>query len=509
LTAAELRRAAQKELQRRARVAVTALVGSFSLEAIARGANGTIHVPQLRYMSSVALRILKRCSRRAGKTWGIGGRYAKRSTAKPNGNRAYIALTKDQAREIMWEPIWKPLCASWGLCDIRAHNETRMVTTFPNGSRVRFTGSDDLRHIATELGAALDEVTIDECQDQSDAVLRALVGKILPPALGSEGVLTMSGVFPEVQAGYFHEMAESGRWENHNFSMFDNPHYPNPQMVVDNFLRDNSGYTLESPLVQRDYYGRSVYDASATAYGYRHAFNRYEPTEPAWLAGLVVPSGVVSAAVPHNGIEVFSAGIDPGTRDRVSMQVHGWGAGSPIIQHVFDWTSAKNAHLTWSQIADVARVVQQHFQPAFWHYDAGSSQNELDVFSRTHGIPVIKAANKSDMPGQVRLVRDLLGGGRYKVMAHSSLEEDYTKARFDPEARARGQYKWASQWHPDAGDAGRYSLKPYFDMYVAPVVKTHEQTQAEELQDIIDKALRGHREQDVLGKVLGFSADGD
>lgn len=461
---------------------MAALVGSFSLEAMARGKNGLLHVPQLRFTASEARRLLLKCSRRAGKTFGIGNRYAKRSVDKPNGNRAYIALTKDQAREIIWEPVWKPLCERWGLCSSRAHNETRMVTTFPNGSRVRFTGSDDLRHIATELGAALDEVWIDESQDQPEASLVQLVRKILPPALGANGVLGLAGVFPEVEAGYFHELFASGAWENHNWSMFENPHYENPQQVVDDFLRDNPGYTIDSPLVQRDYYGRAVYDSTATAYGYDYTRNRYEPTAPDWLKDVSVPSGVVMAAVPFEGIDIFSVGIDPGTRDRVSLQVHGWGQGSPFIQHVFDWTSTRNAKLTWTQIADVARHVQQHHPTGLWHYDAGSSKNELDVFTRTHGIPVIQAAKKADMPGQVRLVRDLLAGGRYKVMAHSSLEEDYTKARFDPDARAKGQHKWASQWHPDAGDAGRYSLGPYFDAYTPPDTRTPAEKLADEVK---------------------------
>lgn len=496
--APQLKKLAEREWQRRQQAAAAALV--FSLEAIARGANGKEHVRQLAFMSSVVRRLLLKCSRRAGKTFGIGGRLAHRSVAKPNGNRAYIALTKDQAREIIWEPIWKPLCAHWALCSVSAHNETRMVTTFPNGSRVRFTGSDDLRHIATELGAALDEVWIDESQDQSDAVLRALVSKILPPALGDSGVLGMAGVFPEVQAGYFHEMFESGKWENHNFSMFDNPHYPNPQQVVDDFLRDNPGYTLESPLVQRDYYGKSVYDQSATAFGYNHAINRYEPFAPDWLKEVEEAiaawpmSGTVMASVPFDGIDTFSAAIDPGTQDRVSLQVSGWGPGSPNIQHVFDWTTLRHAKLTWTQIADVAKFVQQAFAPSFWHYDAGSSKNELDVFGRTHGIPVIKAANKADMPGQVRQTRDLLATGKYKVMAHSPLEEDFTKARFDPNARARGQYKWASAWHPDAADAGRYSLNPYWDSYEPPDSRSEQQriddARAARMADAFSKAAK-------------------
>lgn len=483
----------------------------FSLDAIARGLNGTQHEPQLRFMSSEARRLLLKCSRRAGKTFGIGGRLAHRSKAKPGGNRAYIALTKDQAREIIWEPIWKPLCAKWGLCSPGHHNETRMVTTFPNGSRVRFTGSDDLRHIATELGAALDEVWIDESQDQSDAVLRLLVGKILPPALGASGVLGMAGVFPEVQAGYFHEMFESGKWENHNFSMFDNPHYPDPQKVVDDFLRDNPGYTIDSPLVQRDYYGKKVYDQSATAFGYNYGLNRYEPTVPGWLAEVETAirawplSGTVFAAEPFSGVEVFSAAIDPGTVDRVSLQVIGWGSGTRHAQHVFDWTSQRHAKLTWTQIADVAQFVQQRFAPAFWHYDAGSSKNELDVFTRTHGIPVIKAANKSDMPGQVRLTRDLLAAGKFKVMAFSSLEEDFTKARFDPNARARGQHKWSSAWHPDAADAGRYALNPYWDA-PAPDPRTEEQIAYDRE---LDEALARNAPKDDAEIIEGWGSADD
>jgi hypothetical protein len=171
------------------------------------------------------------------------------------------------------------------------------------------------------------------------------------------------------------------------------------------------------------------------------------------------------------------------------MQVSGWGSGQPYVQHVFDWTTQRNAKLTWTQIADVARFVQEHFAPDFWHYDAGSSKNELDVFARTHGIPVIRAANKTDMPGQVRQTRDLLVAGRFKVMAHSSLEEDFTKARFDPEARAKGQFKWASAWHPDAGDAGRYSLGPYWDSYIPPDARTPQQKTADNRSDRIAAAL--------------------
>jgi len=332
----------------------------FTLENIARGLNGALHVPQLRYMGSAFLRILLMCSRRAGKTWGIGGRYAYRSVATPGGNRAYIALTKDQAREIMWEPIWKPLCAAWGLCSPNDHNETRMVTTFPNGSRVRFTGSDDLRHIATELGAALDEATVDESQDQPSDVLKALATKILPPALGNRGVLTLSGVYPEVHAGYYWNRREVDAWEKHYFSMFDNPHYPEPQTVVANFLRENPNLTIDSPIVQRDYYGNPVYDESATAYRYHSARMTYTPESSERMQ--LGPFRCTWARQPA-GCDRVIVGIDQAQRrDRFAMVGHTWDhVRKDKLYQLFEAVTEPGADPTESDWLEVCKEARRRY----------------------------------------------------------------------------------------------------------------------------------------------------
>jgi hypothetical protein len=143
----------------------------------------------------------------------------------------------------------------------------------------------------------------------------------------------------------------------------------------------------------------------------------------------------------------------------------GWGEESHDVHEVFEWTTPRGAHATWGHIAAVAAVVQRHFPTGWWFYDAGSSKNELDTFQRDYGIPVIKAANKTDLPGQVRRNNDLLTQGRVKVMKGGALEEDYMRGRWDPDARGRGLYRWASQWHPDASEAGRYGLQGYFDAF--------------------------------------------
>lgn len=478
----------------------------FSLDAIARGTNGKQHARQLAYMVSLARWIMLMCSRRAGKTFGIAGRYAKRSTAKPNGNRAYIALTKDQARSIMWEPIWKPLCSKWNLCGPDAHNETRMVTTFGNGSVVRFTGSDDIKHIATELGAALDEATIDESQDQPPHVLKTLADKILPPALGDRrGTLCISGVIPDVRVGYFWDTWKGKTWENHNWSMFDNPHFLNPQEIVDEYIAKHPGLTVRSPIILRDYYGddsEAAFDAAATAYQYSAALNGYQAEIPEWLARVYASQkdpasdrelmfahpmredpndgalyGLM-AAMPLPGIRYFGLALDPGANsDRASIQGLGWGEGSPFVQHVFDWTTPRGARLTTGQMFAVLALAYRIFNEIgaargggcqVPRYDAGSSQNTIDNLQGDYKIPLVLAAKKSDLKGQIERNRDLLTTGKQKVMLGSALEQDYKFARRDPQQPTGAPWKWSPQWHPDPSEAARYAAQDYFDAYAPP-----------------------------------------
>ena len=239
----------------------------FSLEADAAG-----HAPQLKLTRDQSRYIIALCSRRAGKTRGIASRILSRCRSRPDQNVIYVALTKTQARMIMWEPIWKPLLGRWG---IKAKSdESLMTAVFPNGSRVRFTGTDDVRHIETELGAALDEAVIDESQAQTISVLDPLISRILPPALADRaGTLLLAGTVPEVEAGTFLRIwNDPGTYSRHNWSLWDNPHFKEPEKRLQEHLRSRPSTTRESPIIQREWYGRFVFDSSRTAY-------KYDPTQ--------------------------------------------------------------------------------------------------------------------------------------------------------------------------------------------------------------------------------------
>jgi hypothetical protein len=470
--------------------AQAAVLKAFTARSVCTAPAGEVHETQLRFIEDQARWIVAMCSRRAGKTRGLAIRWALASLAKPNGNRVYLALTGGQARDIMWEPYWKPFCAELGL-DESAHNETRMKTTFPNGSVVKFGGTDDIRTIKKELGAGLDEACVDEGQDQQESVLSDVLGRILPHALTDRrGTLICMGVVPEVEAGTFWDLYAKSSWSKHTFSQMENPFIPHAREELEEYLTANPGLTVESPVIQRERFGKMVFDRTLTAYRYTPGLNSYVPEEPdwfedreKWLADEYPEANLVylertqeptdgkarfgmMAAVPHAGIVNFHASVDQARQDRVSLNVVGSGSDTPEVQQVFEWSTPRGAQLTMSQIAPIMALAQLHYDITSWSMDG--VQNELDTFAGDYGIGAVKAPNKNDLPGQVRRQNDLLTKGWSKVMEGSATEEDLKKARWSKDARAKGKFSWASQWHPDPSESWRYAHAAYHLEWAPP-----------------------------------------
>lgn len=464
---------------------VTALLAGFTAEALCTTPSGVRHDGQFKFITDLIRWIVVMCSRRAGKTDGLSRRWARNSMAKPGGNRVYLALTAGQAREIIWEPYWKPLCERWRLCKPDDHNETRMITVFPNGSRVRFSGSDDIKSIKKELGAGLDEACVDEGQDQPNGLMTDLCGRILPHAMTDKrGTLIVMGVVPEVQAGFFWELWAASNWSKHNFSQMENPFLPHAMAELLEYLERNPGLTIDSPIIQRERFGRFVFDKALTAYTYSPDLNGYAPElpdwfddVPAWMAEHYPDHDAVYlertrapsdggarfgllASKPHKGIDRFSCSVDQGRGDRVSLNVTGWGSTTHEVQHVMEWSSPRKAALTMRQIVAVMALAAAHFDIEHWSMDG--TVNEIDNLGADYGVGVVRAPLKADLPGQVRRQNDLLTKGWSQVMEGSATEEDLTKARWNKDARAKGQWSWATQWHPDPSESWRYSHGGYY-----------------------------------------------
>lgn len=466
------------------------------------------HVKQLRAVKDTSRFIILLCSRRAGKTNGIAIRFLLRSLNRPGSRCVYIALTKPQARNVaMWEPLWKPLLKSLLGPPGKAYknDETEMITTFANGSAVRFTGASDIRVIETELGSAIDEVCLDESQSSPASVLHPLVTRILPNCLSDRrGTMILAGTIPETDGGVFMDKWKNSNWSKHNWSKMENPHVNDPMGELMEYLAATPGLTQESPVIQREYFGRFVYDKNATAYSYSPELNGYAatllpwaeetmrdgirmPANEAFPGGRVfIPSGLMMAAAPEPWVEWVSIAVDEAARrDRVAIEAIGWGKGSHRVQHLFDWTSEPGMKYTQGEIYAVAALVRARYGVNGrgvlpMKRDAGSSPNAIDTLQRDYGIPIVLAARKGDRKAGVDRCNTALVDGRMMVMNGSCLEEDMLKSKWDKDARVRGAWEWDRSWHPDAGDSYRYAMEHYWDAHEAPKkAKTHEELDAE------------------------------
>lgn len=293
-----------------------------------------------------------RCSRRAGKTYGICLGLATVASSR-TCNSVYFGLTAKSVHRAVWLQIWLPLMAAY--FPEAKNTEADHLTIFPNGSTVVFLGTDDLKFVETALGSSLDgAAVIDESQSQSDEILDALVDRILPPALsddrgGGAGTLVISGTIPEAPVGKAHEWwhAPNG-YKKHTWCRFDNPHLKNQERALKDYLAKRPALSMESPVVQRDWFGIEVFDPNARAW-----------------------TGFVDALYPDGNLyegeappcEFYSSACDPGGQDRYAIETVGWSRTSPLIYHVDEWATEREAGVPLSIVREQCIRIDNRYHP--------------------------------------------------------------------------------------------------------------------------------------------------
>jgi hypothetical protein len=424
------------------------------------------HAIQLALVRDPQLFIVVLCSRRAGKTYGLACLALLVALRRPRQNLLYIGLSKPHARKFLWNEVWCPLLNRLDPSNaFHKRTEDEMTTTFSNGSIMYVSGTDDVRHIESFLGNRLNLAIVDEAQSQADSVLVPLTTRILPNALlddmSNPGQLIMAGTIPEVNAGRFMEVWNEGKWSRHNWSRFENPHLVGQEEALKVYLANNPGLTEDSPLVQREWRGRFVFDSSATAYRFQDKASWVAP-KAHWETQIA--PGVMRTAQAPLGIDVVSIGVDPGGAvDRFAIVALGWNSRRPTdIYQLAEWVTPRGTLVSWDVASAALDVMASNLPVAYYWYDAGGSSNELALFSRVSGRYLLKAAMKADLRGQVEHSAALIGAGRYHVIAGGEVERDMKLAAWDMTKLAQGQHRWASAWHPDPADAARYAAQPFF-----------------------------------------------
>jgi hypothetical protein len=288
------------------------------------------------------------------------------------------------------------------------------------------------------------------------------------------------GTIPEVPAGYFWAIFKRGLtadglsidqqkndgWKRFSWSRFDNPHLLDAQRHLEATLK-KFDTTVANPIIQRDWYGRWVFDNQARAF---HAFaerNVYTAVPPPWLATANLPPGKLLAAVASPDIDFLAIGADPASlQDRFALVLWGWSTKRKMpATQLAEWVTAQGADPLQSQWIEVIKFLLDKYGshlPRYLVYDASGAQSTLDFMYRNTQMlihPALKGPGS--LKAGVDRCNDVFARRECLVMAGGALEEDLTKAKWSTREKDAGKWTWASDWHPDVADAARYGLEKF------------------------------------------------
>jgi hypothetical protein len=440
VTEAKLRRAAQRELARRAR--------ANRLTTPAFSADSVCYPEQLAFVRSQAKRNVLRKTRRAGGTVALATWFLEGALTAPYANQLYVTSTLKNAKRLIW-PTLKKLNAKHGLGGVP--NETEAFMRFPsvaNEPVIYLGGAKDSEEVEKIRGyeGGIKRAAIDEVQAIRASILETLVDDIIEPSLFDyDGALSLVGTPGPVMAGYFYE-ADAGTqkhaWEHFFLNMRANPHLeaksgkPPEQILAE--LRQRRRWTETNPTYLREYCGQWVTDSDALALHYdrtRNACERQDAPIPGWRY-----------------ILVFDIGFD----DADAIGVLGWAPHDRRLRLVKELITKKQGI---TELGNQLKGLTRVFSPERTVGDLGALGKKIGEELRLRWGIHVEAADKQRKAEHVGLLDDALITGAFMAPPDSVFAEDCAIVQWDADAKARGLLVFDDSYHSDIIDAVLYGYR--------------------------------------------------
>jgi hypothetical protein len=223
------------------------------------------------------------CSVRAGKTTACAADLINTAITMPGTASLYITLTFGSAERIIW-PELKRINRDYALGFVV--NQTKLTLTNPTtGSVIYLFGANNPESIEIMRGLSnVALIYLDECQSFR-AHIRELVEEIAIKRLyDTNGRLRLIGTPGPVLAGYFYEASVSTRWPHHHWTLHNNPWLQKKSgLTADQLIAQDcqiKGVDITHPSIQRECFGRWVYDPMSLLLQYDKATNHFDELPP-------------------------------------------------------------------------------------------------------------------------------------------------------------------------------------------------------------------------------------
>lgn len=349
------------------------------------------------------------CTRRAGKSYGVGLYLFREAILHPGVNCLYLARTRQSAKDMMMKDVFREINDKFQLgmhC-----NFADLTLTMPNGSVIHVAGADaNAAQLHKVVGKKYKLIIVDESQYWSHNLYRMVYEGLLATMSDWQGTMCLIGA-PSPSRSFFFEVTTQARdvhtgevmhpeWSVHRWSALDNPHMKEQwQADIARIKKDNPRF-LSTPTFRQQYLGEWVDDPDARCYRFDDKVNRVAElpgavTDYQWVQGIDVgfkpdPMGFVVV------------GYRKDNTDPCLYVVHAHKQGEMMIDDI-----ARYSNELAKRWPDPRRIID------------GANTNVFAELSKRLNLP-LEGAKKTNKVSFIHLATDDMMSGKVKLVGDSA-----------------------------------------------------------------------------------------
>jgi hypothetical protein len=414
------------------------------------------------------------CTRRAGKSNGLARRYIKTMQKYPRCLCPYLALTRDSAKNIMWDMLKEHAEEEKVRATFTEHN---LTMTIDNGARLQLFGADMKNFIRRLKGIKTPGAGIDEAQDFGPHLI-TLVDDVLTPATIDypDGWLALTGTPGPIPFGYFYDVTGEGKFgfSVHQWTIYDNPYINDAEGFVNNLI-EKKQWAPDNPTLLREWRGKWVLDLDALVYKYSKERNHYESVDA------------------QRDFE-FVVGVDLGFDDADAIAVVGWHKHHKVAYLLHEQVDAGQ---TITQLAEKIDAVITKYNPLKVVMDTGGLGKKIaEEMRRRYTLPIV-AAEKVRKFEFIELLNDAMRMGRFFAKKDSRFAEDCGRIKWETDLVNPEKPKISDNFHSDIADAVLYAYREALHwltepapVKLVPLTPAWMQKQEQDMEEAAQAALR-------------------
>lgn len=416
------------------------------------------------------------CTRRAGKSYGIGLQLVSEALAHPGASFVFMALTRLSAKRILHKDILRPICAQFGIA--ARFNETTGDVTFHNGSVVYLLGGDSTSDEADKvLGAKLRGAVVDESASFRQDLEEIVRAKIRPALVDLRGWLALIGT-PGNRKGFFWRVTtgQVKGWSVHRWAAKDNPHIAEQWAEELAQLIAENPRIQETPLFRQHYLGEWAIDPTMLCYKYDATRNDV-------------------AVLPKGKGWRYVMGIDLGYEDDSAIVV---GAYREHDKTLFIVYAEKRPNVIISAMAAWIRAVAERF-PVHCMVVDGAAKQSVEELRQRHELP-LEAAEKTGKSDAIDMMSSDLITERVKLLpAANELALEWGDLVWDEKALEKGRRVEHPNCPNHLADAGLYMWRKATNYAAEPPPEKRKRpaTDEEVLREEDEEAEQMRRDEQV------------